>query len=126
MSKVVTKAKKPSAKPVPRRSSPDKKVRAHKSSSKNPQPVASTKMVARSTKRDQVLELLRSRDGATIQEIAATTRWQTHSIRGFLAGVVRKKLGLNLTSTMADRGRVYRIDDKSRAARSVEASKKRA
>ena len=39
------------------------------------------------------------------------TEWQQHSVRGFLAGVVRKKLGLNLVSEQTDKGRVYRIKD---------------
>jgi hypothetical protein len=37
------------------------------------------------------------------------TEWQQHSVRGFLAGVVRKKLRLNLISEQTDKGRVYRI-----------------
>jgi hypothetical protein len=37
------------------------------------------------------------------------TGWQQHSVRGFFAGVVRKKLGLNLTSKKTEAGRVYRI-----------------
>ena len=41
----------------------------------------------------------------------AITDWQQHSVRGFLAGVVRKKLKLNLVSEMTDKGRVYRIKD---------------
>jgi hypothetical protein len=40
------------------------------------------------------------------------TGWQPHSVRGFLAGVVRKKLGLNLVSEAGDSGRVYRISDR--------------
>jgi hypothetical protein len=41
----------------------------------------------------------------------AATEWQQHSVRGFLAAVVRKKLGLNLVSEPTDKGRVYRIKD---------------
>jgi hypothetical protein len=55
--------------------------------------------------------MLRAPAGATIATIMATTEWQQHSVRGFLAGVVRKKLGLNLVSEQTDRGRVYRIKD---------------
>jgi hypothetical protein len=41
----------------------------------------------------------------------AATEWQQHSVRGFLAGVVRKKLSLNLVSEQTDKGLVYRIKD---------------
>jgi hypothetical protein len=55
--------------------------------------------------------MLRRSAGATIASLMVTTGWQQHSVRGFLAGVVRKKLGLNLVSERTDKGRVYRIRD---------------
>jgi Protein of unknown function (DUF3489) len=63
------------------------------------------------TKNAQVVAMLRDRAGTTIAAIMAATGWQQHSVRGFLAGVVRKKLGLNLVSEPGESGRVYRIID---------------
>jgi predicted transcriptional regulator of viral defense system len=70
------------------------------------------KPAARSgTKHARIIDMLRAPAGATIAAIMAATEWQQHSVRGFLAGVVRKKLGLNLVSEVTDKGRVYRIKD---------------
>jgi hypothetical protein len=63
------------------------------------------------TKSAQVIAMLQEQAGTTIAAIMIATGWQQHSVRGFLAGVVRKKLGLNLVSTASESGRVYRIID---------------
>jgi hypothetical protein len=65
----------------------------------------------RSTKHARIITMLRKPAGSTIAAIMTATDWQQHSVRGFLAGVVRKKLGLNLVSEQTDMGRVYRIKD---------------
>ena len=53
--------------------------------------------------------MLRSSEGTTIAAMMKTTGWQQHSVRGFLAGVVRKKLKLKLDSKKIDGSRVYSI-----------------
>jgi hypothetical protein len=61
------------------------------------------------SKQMRVLGLLGRPGGVTIAAIMRCTGWQQHSVRGFLAGVVRKKLGLKLASDKSDGPRVYRI-----------------
>ena len=66
---------------------------------------------ARTTKQEQVLTLLSRPGGASIEDIMQATDWQMHSVRGFLAGTVKKKLGLTLTSTkLKGDVRRYRIE----------------
>jgi hypothetical protein len=87
-----------------------KKMRKGKSRARSAP--GSSKSVARpDTKHARIIAMLRAPAGTTIAAIMATTEWQQHSVRGFLAGVVRKKLGLNLVSEQTDKGRVYRIWD---------------
>ena len=62
------------------------------------------------SKKDALLQLLRRENGATLDELMAVSQWQAHSVRGFLSGTVKKKLGLILTSGLTDGGiRQYRI-----------------
>jgi hypothetical protein len=84
---------------------------AKPTSRKRSAPASSRSAAGPDTKHARIIALLRMPTGATIASLATATEWQEHSVRGFLAGVVRKKLGLNLVSEQTDKGRVYRIKD---------------
>ena len=89
---------------------------AKPASRKRPVPASSKPAAGPDTKHARIIAMLRTPAGATIAAIMTVTDWQQHSVRGFLAGVVRKKLGLNLVSEQTDKGRVYRIRDGKAAA----------
>ncbi len=80
-------------------------------SRKRSAPTASKPASRPDTKQARAIAMLRKTAGATIAALMAATDWQQHSVRGFLAGTVRKKLGLNLVSEQTDKGRIYRIKD---------------
>ena len=77
---------------------------------------ASQPTARRESKKAHIIAMLRAPGGATIEAMARAAKWQPHSVRGFLAGVVRKKLGLTLVSADGENGRVYRITDRTASA----------
>lgn len=62
------------------------------------------------------VELLRRDQGATLADLMEATGWQAHSVRGAIAGAIKKKLGLMVTSTKTGAGRIYRIGPVNDAA----------
>jgi hypothetical protein len=65
------------------------------------------------SKQSQIIAMLRAPNGATIEAMVHATGWRQHLVRGFLAGVIRKKLGLNLQSIKDKAGRIYGITDRT-------------
>lgn len=88
MAKKPTKPTKPR---IVRRSAP-------KAARKAPEPQS------RTSKQDAVLALLRRQQGASVDEIIAATDWQAHSVRGFLSGAVKKRLGIDVVSEKGEDG----------------------
>lgn len=77
--------------------------------SADPKLAATSKVHSALSKQARVLAMLRRSNGTTVAAMMKATGWQPHSVRGFLAGVVKKRLGLSLMSDKLDGGRIYRI-----------------
>lgn len=81
-----------------------RKAKKDKSKEKSPAPGRSN------SKQAQLIEMLKNPDGATIEEIVKKFEWQAHTVRGAIAGALKKKLGLEVESEKVEgRGRVYHI-----------------
>jgi hypothetical protein len=124
----MTKAKS-KRKPAPRTADSTTKTRnsARRATARKAEPVtkpaalhqprsASRPTARRESKKAHIIAMLQAPSGVTVEAMARAAKWQPHSVRGFLAGVVRKKLGLNLISVAGDSGRVYRIIDRAASA----------
>jgi hypothetical protein len=99
---------------------------ARPASRKHPAAAPSKPGAKPDTKHARIIAMLRTPAGATVARMMSTTNWQQHSVRGFLAGIVRKKLGLNLVSELTDKGRVYRIRDNNAASAGASRTKQAA
>ena len=104
--------RKPAKKPAKTRASRSRRVRTTAAKPAQPADVRSSagKKAAAMSKQGRVIAMLQSSAGTTIAAMMQATGWQAHSVRGFLAGVVRKKLQLQLNSEKGDGNRIYRVE----------------
>lgn len=76
-------------------------------------PVKPSSAPRRGSKAAKILALLKRPNGASLQQLQKATDWQAHSVRGFLSGAVKKKMGLRIISAkLADGTRSYRVSSK--------------
>jgi hypothetical protein len=107
--------------PAPKTTLETPKLRAHASrrgGKPRARPTAAHKKTElpagrKGSKTAKILRLLRRPDGASLAELTKVTGWQPHSMRGFLSGAVKAKMGLKISSIKRDDGeRAYRVPDK--------------
>ncbi len=100
----------PGSKPAPAKAHPKKRKSRSRRSAPGRQAKASPTGIRQGTKQALLIDLLKRKRGATIDDIVDATGWQPHSVRGAISGSLKKKLGLAVTSEKVEgRGRVYRI-----------------
>jgi predicted HTH transcriptional regulator len=88
------------------------KAKTKTSQKRKAQAKAKTPGTRTNSKQAQLIEMLKRPEGATIEEIVKKFDWQAHTVRGAIAGALKKKLGLNVQSEKVEgRGRVHRIAD---------------
>lgn len=63
-----------------------------------------------------IVEMMRRPEGATVAQMSEATDWLPHSVRGALAGALKKKHKLTVTAEKTDAGRVYRMPPLAEAA----------
>jgi len=87
-----------------------KTAKDHRKPAVRKAPVEPAKVPKATTKLATLIATLRTKKGATIEDLTEVTGWQAHSVRGAISGALKKKLGLNIISTPIEgRGRVYRL-----------------
>jgi len=92
---------------------PHETVKPKRGTQPQPHPSSVEQTERTETKQVRILAMLHAPSGVTINAMMHATGWQQHSVRGFLAGVVRKRLGFNLVSAATEGGRFYRITDRT-------------
>jgi hypothetical protein len=96
--------------PSPAKAQPRKHRKERKTPAITPKTDRSAPTARQGTKQALLIDLLKRKRGASIDEIVTATGWQAHSVRGAISGTLKKKLGLTVTSeTVEGKGRVYRI-----------------
>jgi hypothetical protein len=90
-----------------------KKSVSKKHPNKKSVPSPKTPSPGNSTKQAQFIGLLQQSSGVSLPDLMKATGWQAHSIRGFISGTLKKRLGLNVISYTADGLRRYRIAEVS-------------
>lgn len=109
-------------KAIKKRSSASSATPASVAQQQKPGGAAKSTKANSTSKQASLVAMLQSANGATIAAMMKATGWQQHSVRGFLAGVVRKRLKLNLSSKKVDGERLYQVAIAKRGKQAVQAS----